>query len=98
MRSVCWVWCALCAGLVAVGERNLIDGRNPISYCNLLFAGNMVTALVLRVVYRREWRSARLKQIKGRQWLVQLGLAASSGALAPALMFTAIERTSVTIA
>ena len=35
------------ARLVEIGEANLIDGRNPISFCNLLFAGNLVAALTL---------------------------------------------------
>ena len=35
------------ARLVDIGEANLIDGRNPISFCNLLFAGNLVTLFAL---------------------------------------------------
>ncbi len=35
------------ARLVEIGQAHLIDGRNPISFCNLLFAGNLVAALTL---------------------------------------------------
>ena len=49
------------ARLVEIGEANLIDGRNPISFCNLLFAGNLVAALTLLALYHREWRPARLR-------------------------------------
>jgi drug/metabolite transporter (DMT)-like permease len=84
------------AKLVQIGEGSLIDGRNPISFCNLLFAGNLVAALTLLVIYHREWKPSRLKMLTAKQWLVQFVLAIASGAIAPALMFLAIERTSVT--
>ena len=84
------------ARLVEIGEANLIDGRNPISFCNLLFAGNLVAALTLFALYHREWRPARLRSLSRRQWLIQTALALTSGAIAPAMMFTAIAHTSVT--
>ena len=95
------------ARLVEIGEAHLIDGRNPISFCNLLFAGNLVAALTLLALNHREWRPARLpapsparqaglRSLSRRQWLVQTALALTSGAIAPAMMFTAISRTSVT--
>ena len=84
------------ARLVEIGQAYLIDGRNPISFCNLLFAGNLVAALTLFGLNHREWRPARLRRLSRRQWLVQTVLALTSGAVAPALMFTAIARTSVT--
>ena len=84
------------ARLVEIGEANLIDGRNPISFCNLLFAGNLVAALTLFALYHREWSPARLRTLSRRQWLIQTALALTSGAIAPAMMFTAIAHTSVT--
>ena len=84
------------ARLVEIGQVHLIDGRNPISFCNLLFAGNLVAALTLLALNQREWRPSRLRKLSGRQWLVQTALALTSGAIAPAMMFTAISRTSVT--
>ena len=33
---------AVVAKLVMIGENALLDGRNPIAFCNLLFAGNVV--------------------------------------------------------
>ena len=59
------------ARLVEIGEANLIDGRNPISFCNLLFAGNLVAALTLLALYHREWRPARLRSLSRRQWLIR---------------------------
>ncbi len=84
------------ARLVEIGQAHLIDGRNPISFCNLLFAGNLVAALTLFAVNQREWRPSRLRRLSRRQWLIQTVLALTSGAIAPAMMFTAISRTSVT--
>ena len=84
------------ARLVEIGEANLIDGRNPISFCNLLFAGNLVAALTLFALYHREWHPTRLRTLSRRQWLIQTVLALTSGAIAPAMMFTAIAHTSVT--
>ena len=84
------------ARLVEIGQLHLIDGRNPISFCNLLFAGNLVAALTLLTLNQRECRPSRLRKLSLRQWLVQTALALTSGAIAPAMMFTAISRTSVT--
>ncbi len=87
---------AVVARLVIIGESALLNGRNPISFCNLLFAGNIVAGLTLLAIFHRDWRPSRLKVLRPKQWLIQLILAATSGALAPSLMFLAIERTSVT--
>ena len=79
-----------------IGENALLDGRNPIAFCNLLFAGNVVAGVTLLAIFHRDWRPSELKKLTPKQWLIQLILAATSGALAPSLMFQAIERTSVT--
>ncbi len=54
-----------------------------------------MAAITLLIIYRKDWRPASLSQIKPQQWLSQLILAIASGALAPALMFTALSKTSV---
>ena len=87
---------AVIAKLVMIGEGALLDGRNPISFCNVLFAGNVVAGISLLVIFHRDWRPSKLKELTPKQWLIQLLLAGTSGALAPSLMFRAIEQTSVT--
>ena len=87
---------AVVAKLIMIGENALLDGRNPIAFCNLLFAGNVVAGLTLLAIFHRDWKPSRLKELTPKQWLIQLVLAATSGALAPSLMFRAIEQTSVT--
>lgn len=87
---------AVVAKLIMIGENVLLDGRNPISFCNLLFAGNVIAGLTLLVIFHRDWCPSELKKLTPKQWLIQLVLAVTSGALAPSLMFQAIEQTSVT--
>ena len=87
---------AVVAKLIMIGENALLDGRNPIAFCNLLFAGNVVAGITLLAIFHRDWKPSKLKELTPRQWLIQLVLAATSGALAPSLMFRAIEQTSVT--
>ena len=36
---------AVVAKLIMIGENALLDGRNPIAFCNLLFAGNVVAGM-----------------------------------------------------
>ncbi|EAW33614.1 hypothetical protein [Lyngbya sp. PCC 8106] len=39
--------------LTELGAENLIDGRNPISFCNVLFVGNIWALLIfLRLYYQ----------------------------------------------
>jgi hypothetical protein len=46
-----------------IGERNLIDARNPISLCNVLFVGNLCALIALIVLYRKQWNIQSLKQL-----------------------------------
>ena len=39
--------------LIDLGAQNPIDGRNPITFCNLLCAGNMCAVLALLLIYHR---------------------------------------------
>ncbi len=81
--------------LTDLGAQNLVDGRNPISFCNVLFVGNLVALIALGVVYRRALLPSQWRSLKGPTWLSLLGIAILSGALAPALFFLALEQTSV---
>lgn len=81
--------------LTNIGERNLIDGRNPISLCNVLFVGNLCALMALIVLYRKQWNIQSLKQLSRTDWLGLIGVAILSGALAPALIFAALDLTTV---
>ncbi|MGB7441265.1 MAG: DMT family transporter [Coleofasciculaceae cyanobacterium] len=81
--------------LTQLGEQNLIEGRNPISFCNLLFVGNLTALAALLLVYGRQLNFQSLKQISGKDWLGLIAVAVFSGALAPALIFMALDLTMV---
>lgn len=82
--------------ITELGEQNLINGRNPISFCNLLFVGNICALLMLIVIYYRQWNAPNLKQISWQNWLSMGAAAILSGALAPSLIFMALDLTMVT--
>ena len=81
--------------LTELGEENLIDGRNPISFCNVLFVGNLCALLLLGIIYRRQWRLELLQKISWKNWLALVLAAIFGAAIAPALTFTALSLTAV---
>ena len=80
--------------LAGIGMRNLVDGRNPISFCNVLFIGNLCALVVLIAVYGREWRAESFTRLSLLNWLILIAVAIVSGALAPSLTFLALENTN----
>ena len=87
---------AITRQLTELGNQNLVDGRNPISSCNVLFAGNICALLLLIAIYRRQLTISNFKQISGQNWLTMGVVAILSGAVAPGLIFEALSRTMVT--
>ncbi|TAE55711.1 MAG: DMT family transporter [Nostocales cyanobacterium] len=81
--------------LTEIGAQNLINGRNPITFCNVLLVGNLCAFLALIVIYGRQWNFKTLKKLTTTDWLGLLAVAILSGALAPYLTFTALEQTAV---
>lgn len=81
--------------LTEVGAQNLIDGRNPISFCNVLFVGNLCALMMLILIYGKQWKAYSLKQLSRTDWLSLIGVATLAGALAPALIFFALSLTMV---
>jgi drug/metabolite transporter (DMT)-like permease len=81
--------------LTELGEQNLVDGRNPISFCNVLFVGNLCALLALILIYRQQWNVQSLQQLSWTDWLGLVGVALLSGALAPALVFMGLDLTAV---
>jgi drug/metabolite transporter (DMT)-like permease len=82
--------------LVDIGAANKIDGRNPVSLCNILFVGNLCACLGLGVIYRHTWTRENLSKMNAKDWGMLILISLLSSALAPALIFTAIEHTTVT--
>ena len=81
--------------LTEIGAENLIDGRNPISFCNVLFVGNLCALLALIAIYGREWNPSSLSRLSVTDWISLIAIAVLSGALAPTMFFFALERTAV---
>lgn len=81
--------------LTELGAQHLIDGRNPVSFCNVLFVGNIWAFIILTILNRREFNLQTIRQFSGKDWLGLTAVAFFSGALAPALFFGALERTMV---
>lgn len=81
--------------LTDIGSQNLINGRNPISLCNVLFVGNVCALMLLLIIYGRQWNKTVLKQISVKNWLMLSLVSILSGALAPGLIFQALALTNV---
>lgn len=77
-----------------IGAQNLIDSRNPISFCNVLFVGNLCALILLTLIYRQSWID-QLKQLSPKDWFSLVVVGALSGAIAPALIFIALGLTMV---
>jgi drug/metabolite transporter (DMT)-like permease len=82
--------------IIELGQNHLIEGRNPISLCNVLFVGNLCALLVMLPLFHREWTRPKLQLIPRQVWYSLTGVALLSGALGPALVFTALDKTNVT--
>ena len=81
--------------LTELGAQNLIDGRNPISFCNVLFVGNLCALITLSLIYGKQLHVQSFKQLSWSDWLGLSTVAILSGALAPALFFMALDLTMV---
>lgn len=81
--------------LTQIGAQHLIDGRNPISLCNVLFVGNLCALIVLILIYGNQWNKTNLNQITQRDWVLLVAVSIISGAIAPALIFQALAVTPV---
>ncbi|MCC5602743.1 DMT family transporter [Nostoc favosum] len=81
--------------LTQIGAQHFMDGRNPISLCNVLFVGNLCALIVMLPIYRRQWNKKALHQLSKKDWLALIAIAILSGALVPGLIFQALALTGV---
>lgn len=83
--------------LTMIGASAVETGaHNPISYCNVLFAGNLVALVFLFLAHRGDWTRGNLRRLSGREWSALTAVGVLSVAFAPSLLFTALAETSVT--
>jgi len=82
--------------LIDLGAQHAIDGRNPITFCNLLCAGNVCAGIALFLIYRKQWTFAHLRSLALTDWASLLILALLTSTIAPWLFFVALDTTMVT--
>lgn len=81
--------------LTEIGLANPVDGRNPISFCNVLFVGNMIAAVTLFFIHRKDWTREKFANLSRGDWISIFIMGVMSGALAPTFGFLALTHTSV---
>ncbi|MGD1896366.1 MAG: DMT family transporter [Phormidesmis sp.] len=81
--------------LTDLGAQQAMGGHNPISFCNVLFVGNLCALLIMVAIYQHHWRVPALKRISVRQWLTLTLVSILSSAVIPSLIFSALSLTSV---
>jgi drug/metabolite transporter (DMT)-like permease len=82
--------------IVEIGKYNPIDGRNPISLCNVLFVGNICALGLMLLIFHKHWTLHNLKALTRKDWISLTVMGILSGAIVPALIFTALGQTNVT--
>lgn len=104
--SEAWIWISI---LIAAASNSVVvkiqqlgacnpttHGVNPISYCNLLFAGSVVAFTTLLILRPKQIRPVELRQFSRREWIVTIIAASLAGGVSPILLFEALSESSVT--
>ncbi|GAB4295926.1 MAG: DMT family transporter [Roseovarius sp.] len=82
--------------LTQIGAEHPIDGRNAITYCNLLALGSLISLIPMVVFFHGDWTRDNLRALTRRDWVLLTLAALLSSAISPGLFFYALEHTSVT--
>ncbi|HAZ7573346.1 TPA: DMT family transporter [Legionella pneumophila] len=83
------------AKLIILGNEHLVNGHNPISFCNVLFAGNLVALLTLIVIHFRDLKNFKPEHLTGKNWYLLSIAALLAGFLTPTLFFFGLMYASV---
>jgi drug/metabolite transporter (DMT)-like permease len=81
--------------LTEIGATQFMNERNPISFCNVLFVGNICALGLMLVLYRSQLTTTNLSKISKLEWINLTIVAIFSGAFAPAAIFTALSLSPV---
>lgn len=82
--------------IIELGKTYEINGRNPISFCNVLFVGNLCALGLMILIFYPDWQFHKLRKLTRKDWFLLTITAILSRAIAPGLMFSALEKTNVT--
>jgi drug/metabolite transporter (DMT)-like permease len=87
---------AVTTRIIELGQAHTIDGRNPISLCNVLFVGNLCALVLMLLIFYPNWQLDEFKKLTSKDWWLLTITSILSRAIAPGLMFTALGQTNVT--
>ena len=82
--------------IMEIGQAHTVNGHNPISLCNVLFVGNLCALALIIPIFYRDWKPSILKTLTRKNWIILTITGILSGAIAPALIFSALGLTMVT--
>lgn len=83
--------------LVEIGAANPVgNGRNAITYSNLLLLGSLLSVIPMAILFRRDLTRENVRALTPRNWRVLTLSAFLSSALTPGLFFYALANTTVT--
>lgn len=82
--------------LTEIGSDRFAEGQNPVSFCNVLFVGNLCAVIILSIIYFKQLKPSQFTQFTGGQWGSIVAVALLAGALGPGAKFEAIAQTNVT--
>jgi drug/metabolite transporter (DMT)-like permease len=101
-----WIWISI---LIAAASNSVVvkiqqlgachpssHGVNPISYCNLLFAGSIVAFGTLLLFRPRVGSPVKPTGFTFKDWVITILATSLAGGVAPILLFEALSETSVT--
>ncbi|MEO0892581.1 MAG: DMT family transporter [Pseudomonadota bacterium] len=87
---------SIVSALAEIGWQNKIDGRNAISFCNILFLGSLISLVPMLFMFRKDWTRNNIRSVRRKDWIVLTISAGLSSALTPYLFFIALDKTTVT--
>ncbi|KTD01904.1 DMT family transporter [Legionella feeleii] len=86
---------AVIAKLIQLGQNHTIHGHNPISFCNLLFAGSLIGAITLFILQYKNFKAFNFRKLTTIEWLWILVSALLMGFFTPTFFFFGIMYTNV---
>ena len=81
--------------LGTAGAQHLIHDRNPISFCNVLFASNLIGGFIFLILYYKSLHFHAIKKIQLKQWSMLSMIALSATILGPIFYFLSVMLTYV---
>ena len=79
----------------AAGERHLVSGRNPVSFCNVLFISQLVSLMTFLALFRSDLTRENFRKISGKKWICLLGYVFLGSVIVQMLYFSSLNYTSV---